>query len=59
MAGDLKKMFADSGYKFTDLLRGVATSDVFYRAIPVQTGAIDTPQTKLANDLNSQQETQK
>ena len=58
MAGDLQKAFVASGYKFPDLLKSVATSDVFYRATPLQTGALDTP-TKLATDLNSQQETQK
>ena len=58
MAGDLQKSFAASGYKFPDLLRDVATSDVFYRAVPPQTGALDNPATKLATDLNSHKEIQ-
>jgi hypothetical protein len=56
IGGTLQKQFAASGYKFPDLLRDVATSDVFYRAAPPQTGALDRP-TKLATDLNPHQET--
>ncbi len=48
-----------SGYKFTDLLKDVATSDVFYRASAPQTGSLDTPRAKLASDVNGNQEVQK
>ena len=47
---DLEKSFASAGYKFPDLLRGAATSDVFYRALPPQTGALDSPSSKLAGN---------
>ncbi len=59
IGGTLAKQFADGGYKFTDLLRDVATSDVFYRATPPQTGALDTPKAKLASDTTGNQEVQK
>jgi hypothetical protein len=41
--------FKASGYKFPDLLRDIATSDTFYRATAPQTGALDTPHSKLAS----------
>jgi hypothetical protein len=52
MKSDLQKSFEANGYKFPDLLRNIATSDVFYRAIPPQTGAIDAPSSpsKLASE---------
>ncbi len=53
------KNFVASGYKFTDLLRDVATSDVFYRASAPQTGSLDLPRAKLASDVNGNQEVQK
>jgi hypothetical protein len=56
IGGTLQKDFAASGYKFPDLLRDVATSDVFYRAVPPQTGALDQT-TKLAGEMNSHLET--
>jgi hypothetical protein len=57
--GTLAKDFASGGYKFTDLLKDVATSDVFYRASAPQTGALDTPKAKLASDVTGNQEVQK
>jgi len=55
----LAKDFSDNGYKFAALLKDVATSDVFYRATPPQTGALDTPRSKLASDVTGNQEVQK
>ncbi len=57
MTGTLAKEFAAAGYRFPDLLKQVATSEVFYRALPPQTGALDA-KSKLAADVNSHQETQ-
>jgi hypothetical protein len=59
MRGDMQKQFAAGGYKFPDLLRAVATSDIFYRGLPPQTGALDVPHAKLASDVTSAQETRK
>ena len=51
MKSDLQKSFEANGYKFTDLLRNIASSDVFYRALPPQTGANDVPSpSKLASE---------
>ena len=55
---NLQKDFAANGYKFPELLRELATSDAFYRALPPQTGALDAPKPKLASDMTSHQETQ-
>ena len=41
--------FKSSGYKFPALLKDIATSDTFYRASAPQTGALDTPNSKLAS----------
>jgi hypothetical protein len=49
MKSDLQKAFEANGYKYPDLLRTIASSDIFYRALPPQTGAIDTP-SKLASE---------
>lgn len=59
LTATLAKDFSDSGYKFPALLKDVATSDVFYRAMPPQTGALDTPHSKLASDVTGNQEVQK
>jgi len=58
MTKTLAADFSSSGYKFPSLLRGIATSDVFFRAMPPQTGALET-HTKLASDVNGNQEVQK
>jgi hypothetical protein len=42
--------FKSSGYKFTGLLRDIATSDSFYRTTAPQTGALDVPHGKLASE---------
>jgi len=52
----VEKRFATDGYRFPDLLREVATSEAFYRVIPPQTGAIDTPSVKFASETNPTQE---
>jgi hypothetical protein len=53
MKADLQKQFTDSGYKFPDLLRAIATSDAFSAAPAPQTGAIDQPAaSKLASDVH-------
>jgi hypothetical protein len=52
----LAKDFVDSGYKYLALVKDIATSDVFYRAAPPQTGALDASG-KLASTGN--QEVQK
>jgi len=49
MTQTLAADFKTSGYKFPDLLRDIATSDTFYRATAPQTGALDTPNSKLAS----------
>jgi hypothetical protein len=51
MKSDLQKSFEASGYKYTDLLRTIASSEVFYRALPPQTGARAVPSaSKLASE---------
>jgi hypothetical protein len=43
--------FQASGYRVTDLLRTIATSEAFYRAAPpAQTGALDQPQSQFAEN---------
>jgi len=37
----LEQNFAANGYRFTDLLKRIATSESFYRAVPVQLGMIE------------------
>ena len=49
IATTLAADFKSSGYKFPDLLKDIATSDTFYRATAPQTGALDTPKSKLAS----------
>ncbi len=56
MRGDMQKQFAASGYKFPELLRAVAASDIFYRATPPRTGALDAPVAKLAADTTTTEE---
>jgi hypothetical protein len=51
--------FKSSGFKFTSLLKDIATSDTFYRTTAPQTGALDTPHPKLASDVTGNQEVQK
>ena len=46
----LKKTFADNGYRIPELLRRIATSDAFYRVSALETAAIGTPLTKLAQE---------
>jgi hypothetical protein len=58
MRGDMQKRFAASGYQFPELLRAVATSDIFYRALPPRTGELDVPSAKLASGPNTSQERQ-
>ena len=53
----LAKDFAGDGYKFLALMKDIATSDSFYRAVAPQTGSLDTPNSKLASTGN--QEVQK
>jgi hypothetical protein len=52
MTHTLAEDFKTSGYKFTSLLRDVAESDTFYRATAPQTGALETPKSKLAASSN-------
>ena len=49
MTQTLAADFKSSGYKFTNLLKDIATSDTFYRTTAPQTGALDTPNSKLAS----------
>jgi hypothetical protein len=51
--------FKTSGFKFTSLLKDIATSDSFYRTTAPQTGALDVPHPKLASDVTGNQEVQK
>jgi hypothetical protein len=46
----LSKEFAANGYRVPDLMRVIATSDAFYRAAPLQTGAADTPGARFARN---------
>ena len=58
----LQQDFQGSGYRFPQLLKKIATSDEFYRVAPPQTGALDTPASKLAqvnSTAGSNQENQK
>jgi len=50
--GDLAKAFASGGYRITDLLRGIATSDVFYRLARPESHAGLPAQSKLALDAS-------
>ena len=50
MTQTLAADFKSSGYKFTNLLKDIATSDTFYRTTAPQTGALDTPNSKLASE---------
>jgi len=49
MTQTLAANFKTGGYKFTALLKDIATSDTFYRTTAPQTGALDTPHSKLAS----------
>ena len=46
----LAQQFAADGYRFPDLLRRIATSDVFYRVAAPRTGQVDAPQPIMASE---------
>jgi len=59
LKGTVEKQFAADGYRVPALLRGIATSEAFYRVTPPATGAADAPNPKFASDTNPRQEIQK
>ena len=52
----LEKGFAADGYRMTDLLRRIATSDAFYRVAPSQTGARESGPAGVALERGESQE---
>jgi hypothetical protein len=53
--GDLAKTFASGGYRITDLLRGIATSDNFYSVVRAETRAELPARSKLAFDTSARE----